>query len=48
MIRMKNEGKEKRPGLMMVVSIKVSKNGTLPGLRPIQIGIGSHRERFWT
>jgi hypothetical protein len=30
------------------VVIKVSKNGTLPGLRPLQIGIGSHRDRFWT
>jgi hypothetical protein len=31
-----------------MVLIKVSKNGPVPGLRPLQIGIGSHRDRFWT
>jgi len=28
--------------------IKVSKNGPVPGLRPLQNGISSHRDRFST
>jgi hypothetical protein len=35
-------------GLLMLVVSKVSKNGPVPGLRPLQIGIGSHRDRFWS
>jgi len=38
----------KMKGTEQSVVIKVSKNGKLPGLRQLQMGIGSHCDRFWT
>ena len=33
---------------ILTILSKVSKNGPVPGLRPLQNGISSHRDRFWT
>ncbi|KEH32899.1 hypothetical protein MTR_3g010695 [Medicago truncatula] len=30
------------------IGMMVSKKGPVPGLRPLQNGISSHRDRFWT